>query len=299
MEKSENYHFLLQGAWTIVLKVNFPKTYNCYFVPPIHSLIWHIVITLKFHCYCDCGCLHLCGVRKDSRQYKMASANSVQSQQLTGFSTWATWAKNGGGGRFWQKGKRRKRQTPKTQAWSPRRGPPKTHTINPKLCSRVHKRETKREYNRNQRERKKRRESGDDDTVEHCDEGELTEEEAGEGMYCHRHHHDHLHHHHHHQWLGKWSGVQAYWGAGPLGVPLLPECCPIQHGPVPCKLPTAGGPWVCQEGGGGDGHRDDAGHTNPGGLNSALPVRHQPHDQAQGWWTCSSTGLQTEVFSFR
>ena len=27
MEKSENYHFLLQGAWTIVLKVNFPKTW--------------------------------------------------------------------------------------------------------------------------------------------------------------------------------------------------------------------------------------------------------------------------------
>jgi len=31
------------------------------------------------------------------------------------------------------------------------------------------------------RESRKRREAGDDDTVEHCDEGELTEEEAGEG----------------------------------------------------------------------------------------------------------------------
>ena len=68
----------------------------------------------------------------------------------------------------------------------PKRGTPKTDTLNKKF----HSGQRARERNRIKRESRKRREAGDDDTVEHCDEGELTEEEAGEGEYFHHHHHD-------------------------------------------------------------------------------------------------------------
>ena len=67
----------------------------------------------------------------------------------------------------------------------PKRGTPKTDTLNKKF----HSGQRARERNRIKRERRKSREAGDDDTVEHCDEGELTEEEAGEGVYFHHHHH--------------------------------------------------------------------------------------------------------------
>ena len=75
-----------------------------------------------------------------------------------------------------KKGKRGKGRPSKVK-----RGPQRTDTLNPKLPSSAWQRETHRQYNRNKREKKKRRESGEDDKVEHCDEGELTEEEAGEG----------------------------------------------------------------------------------------------------------------------
>ena len=60
-----------------------------------------------------------------------------------------------------------------------KRGKQKIDTLSTKL----HPHERQKERNRMKRERRKRRESGEDDTIEHCDEGELTEEEAGEGMY--------------------------------------------------------------------------------------------------------------------
>ena len=40
LEKSEKYDFLLQGAWTIVLKVNFPKTW-----------FWQIGVFTKYRCF--------------------------------------------------------------------------------------------------------------------------------------------------------------------------------------------------------------------------------------------------------
>ena len=52
-----------------------------------------------------------------------------------------------------------------------KRGSSKTDTLNTKFHSGQRERERSRE-------RRKRRESGEDDTVEHCDEGELTEEES-------------------------------------------------------------------------------------------------------------------------